>query len=58
MARTKRYNKPKKKVKIRNWHAVNAHFRRSGALEGNPSKKASKEECRKWKHKGGRDAED
>lgn len=30
----------------RNWHAVNAHFRRSGSM-GDGKKKAAREKCRK-----------
>jgi len=40
----------KKKFKLpRDWLAVHAHFKKSGALGGNPKKKESKEECRKCK---------
>jgi len=37
-----------KEKKPRNWHAVNAHFRRAGAM-GNSKKAESAKECRKFK---------
>lgn len=42
--------KPKVK-KARDWHAVNAHFRRSGVMgHHHPKKGESAKECRRFKH--------
>ena len=38
----------KRKIKTRDWHAVNAWFRRSLKSE-NKKRELSKQECRKWK---------
>lgn len=42
--------KDKRRIKVRNWLAVHAHFRRSGRMDDNERKKNSKTACRKWKH--------
>lgn len=41
----KKKNKPKMP---RDWHAVNAHFRKAGSM-GDERKEKSRKECRTWK---------
>jgi len=41
-------NKKKKPKMARDWHAVNAHFRKAGNM-GDERKEKSLKECRTWK---------
>lgn len=42
--------KKTKKIKTRNWNAVNAHFRKSGPMKDR-LKEEDKNACRNWKHR-------
>lgn len=48
MSKTRKPHQPK--IKVRNWRAVDAHFRSSAGNMGDNRKKESRTACRDWKH--------
>jgi hypothetical protein len=55
MSRTNK-RKPRTELRpTRNWHVMNARWRHTAGSMGDKRKQESREECRKWKHKGNKD---